>query len=97
MKKSYKQAFALSVIMFIAGVAFMTYAQSLAFDEMFSGFGITGMVTGESQYSDFFAEMVLGSTIWLALWAVLCFFIFLIFIEYFLPKISKKRKKSGSK
>ena len=100
MKQSYKQAFALSVLMFVVGMSFMTYSYSSALGEVCYDFDITAQVTqpgGDGECSDLFAEMVFGSSIWLALWAVLCFFIFLIFIEHFLPKLRKKQKKQKIK
>ena len=86
----------MSVFIFVVGFAFMVYVHSSVLDETCSGFSITAQVTQPAvECSGLFADMVFGSTIWLALWAVLCFFIFLIVIEHILPKLEKKKKRKG--
>lgn len=100
MKQSYKQSFAFSVMIFVVGMAFMTYSHSLALGEVCSDFDLTAQVTqpgGAGECSDVFTDMFFSSSIWLVLWAVLCFFIFLIFIEHFLPKFKTKQNQQKKK
>lgn len=97
MRKAVKQSLILSAAIFAAGFIFILFYSSSAVDEICTGFSITGMVTQQGECCNIFSEIVAGSTFWLALWAVICFYLFLIFIEHVLPKLEKRKRKKKRK
>ena len=94
MKNSIKQSLILSLLLFVSGMGYAILISSSALDSMCNDFSITAMATQPSaECTGLFNDTIVDSTIWISLWAVLAFFIFLIFIEHFLPAMEKKKPK----
>ena len=104
MESSRKLAMMLASGMFVVGLVIIFFITLSAANNTCIGFDVTGQVTdplGENTCSDLFSTSLLHALYWIVAWCIVCFFVFLIVLEYIQPQARvsgtqiKHRKKSG--